>query len=244
MGLPKGNDLTSLSGLKDHWTANALPMHIIDNPHAPGFMFQQYRSVDENSVAAYEALAKLKNKDGTPLANVDFFDELRGASEEWQITVDRFLVPLAIQAAAEKNKLPVAINVHICSLIDDIFQQIVQEAMSKAGVDKKDIWFEIVEPHVPTDAQIIKLKNLSKRTNPDSGFALIIDDHDFEKGEDRLRRLAPFCDIVKFDMDKAEIGYEFFKTHYPHLKIVIERVTFNDRDTAFAKYPGVLVQGI
>jgi len=221
-----------------------LQMEIWDSPHPPGFMFQQYRSFDDKKASPYEALAILKNADGSSLANNLFFDELRGMDPEWQLAVDRFLVPLAIKAAADKKRLPVAVNVHVSSLINEEFLKLVRQTMAACGLNQTDVLFEIVEPHIPSAEQVEKLAAISIRTNPENGFSLIIDDHDFETGEDRLRLLAPFCDMVKIDMSQAAEGFTLLQNSYPHLGIVLERVTFNDRDLIFALYPGVLVQGI
>lgn len=219
-------------------------MEIWNNPNPPSFMFQQYRTVDENQVTAYEALAILKNADGSSLANNLYFDQLRNMDSEWQISVDRYLVPLAIKAAADKKRLPVAINVHVATLCDDKFLSVMYAAINAAELKKSDVMFEIVEPHVPTRDQVRCLEKLSARMVGDQGFVLIIDDHDFETGDDRLERLAPVCDMVKIDKKDAKPGVKILQDKYAHLSIVVERVTFNDRQNVFADHPGVLVQGI
>lgn len=222
---------------------NEIKMEIWDNPHPPAFKFQQYRAADETKILPYEALAILKNADGSQLANAAYFDQLRDMTPEWQIAVDRFLVPLAIQCAAEKKRLPVAVNVHLASLFDEIFMKAIDLVIDKSGLQKNQVMFEIVEPHVPNEEQIAKLTDISSRTT-ENGFALIIDDHDFDSGHERLRLLAPFCDMVKIDLVQAAEGFQLLRTNYPHLSIVLERVTFNDREDVFAKYPGVFAQGI
>ncbi len=219
-------------------------MEIWDHPHRPGFMFQQYRDVDENKITAYEALAILKNADGTPLANNIYFDRLRDMPADWQVRADKFLVPLAIKAAAEKKRLPVAVNVHLASLCDSEFLTLVEDVISSTDLKKSDVMFEIVEPHVPTRDQARCLEKVSARLIGDEGYVLIIDDHDFENGEDRLAGLALVCDMVKIDMKDTKPGVELIRDRYPHLSIVVERVTFNDRKNVFASYPGVLTQGI
>ena len=239
--MPQKNNLALKPESKQEIDAS---MEIWNNPHKPGFMFQQYRSIDEAKVSPYEVLAILKNADGSPLANSIYFDELRQMSSEWQIEADRYLVPLAIQAAVEKKRLPVAVNIHLATLFDDGFLDVMRLLIQKMGIEQKNVLFEIVEPHVPTDEQIKKLKDISARTNPESGFVLIIDDHNFETGHDRITLLAPFCDMVKIDMDQAPDGFQFLRKNYPHLSIVLERVTFNDREKVFTLYPGVAVQGI
>lgn len=219
-------------------------MEIWDHPHRPGFMFQQYRDVDENKVTAYEALAVLKNADGSALANNIYFDRLRDMPSEWQVKADKFLVPLAIAAAVEKKRLPVAVNVHLSSLCEPEFLALVDDLIDTKALKKGDVMFEIVEPHVPTREQVRCLEKISSRLIGDKGYVLIIDDHDFEIGEDRLEGLAPVCDMVKIDMKDAKPGVEILKSRFSHLSIVVERVTFNDRENIFANYPGVLTQGI
>lgn len=223
---------------------NELQMEIWDYPYRPGFMFQQYRALDESKTFAYEALAILKNADGSPLPNAVFFDQLRNMDEAWHIEVDRFLVPLAIIAAAEKKRLPVAVNVHLATACDAKFIKLVTEVIKQSGLKQSDVLFEIVEPHVPTRDQVRCLEKISARLVGPEGFTLIIDDHDFETGEERLQNLAPVCDMVKIDMKDTKPGIDLIKSQYPHLSVVVERVTFNDRDNVFALYPSVFVQGI
>lgn len=219
-------------------------MEIWNNPNPPGFMFQQYRTVDENQVTAYEALAMLRNPDGSPLPNGLYFDQLRNMDSEWQIAVDRYLVPLAIKAAADKKRLPVAVNVHVATLCDDKFLNLVHAMIETACLKNSDVMFEIVEPHVPTRDQVRCLEKLSARLLGERGFVLIIDDHDFETGDERLEMLAPVCDVVKIDKKDAKPGVKILQDKYSHLSIVVERVTFNDRQNVFADHPGVMVQGI
>lgn len=218
--------------------------NIWDNPILPSFKFQKYRAVQEDKSLPYEILAILKNADGTPLANDKYFDSLRIMDEKSQARVDRFLTPLAIRAAFGKKRFPVAINIHLATLCDDGFQAEVMALLADLKIPHQNIMFEIVEPHVPTDIQIEALNKISARINRDTGFKLIIDDHDFDSGHDRLSLLAPYCEMVKIDLPQAEAGVPYLKTHYPHLQIVLERVTFNDREDVFARYPGVVVQGI
>ena len=227
----------SNSGTKDQ-------MEIWNNPNPPGFMFQQYRAVDEKTVTAYEALAILKNPDGSLLPNSHYFDQLRNMDSQWQVAVDKYLVPLAIRTAAEKKRIPVAVNVHVAALCDDDFLKLVHDMMGEAGLKNSDVLFEIVEPHVPTREQMRCLEKISARLIGVEGFVLIIDDHDFETGHDRLENLAPVCDMVKIDMKDARPGVEILRGQHPHLSIVVERVTFNDREKIFASYPGVFTQGI
>lgn len=225
-------------------TTEKIPkMEIWDNPHLPSFKFQQYRCMDAEERLPYEALAILKNPDGTPLENALYFDKVRTMNGDWQIAVDKFLVPLAIKAAAEKKRLPVAVNLHLVTLFEPGFLQEIERVITEAGITKKDVMLEIVEPHVPTPEQAESLKDISSRTN-EKGFTLIIDDHDFQTGQDRLRLLAPYCEMVKIEMCHAPDCFEILRREYPHLKIVLERVTFNDREKVFETYPGVLVQGI
>ncbi len=219
-------------------------MEIWEHAHLPGFMFQQYRDIDENKITAYEALAILKNADGSSLANSIYFDRLRDMNAELQVKADKFLVPLAIKAAAEKKRLPVAVNVHLATLCDNEFLSMIDDVISSAELKKSDILFEIVEPHIPVREQVRCLEKISSRLIGDDGYVLIIDDHDFETGEERLKCLASVCDMVKIDMKDAKPGIEIIRNSYPHLSIVVERVTFNERQNVFASYPGVLTQGI
>lgn len=220
-----------------------LTMELWDNPHLPAFKFQQYRAADETKILPYEALAILKHPDGSALTNDIFFDQLRAMTPDLQIAVDRFLVPLAIKCAAEKKRLPVAVNVHLASLFDAKFMKSIDIVIEQSGLHKHQVLFEIVEPHVPNAEQVEALKALSSRTTAD-GYSLIIDDHDFEHGHDRLRLLAPLCEIVKINLAQAAEGHALLRKAYPHLKIVLERVTFNERDDVFTRYPDVYVQGI
>ncbi len=232
-----------VQGISQLFKGDRLRMEIWENPHKPGFKFQQYRS-DTGKTCPYEALAVLKNFDGTPLANDLYFDTLRNMDPAWQLEVDRYLVPLAILEAAGKKRLPVAVNVHLTSLIEDKFMSLIDAVMQECGLTHKDVMFEIVEPHVPTPDQAAALRKISSLHNKQDGFVLIIDDHSFKDGHERLQRLAPLCEMVKIDMEQASDGVAYLRQHYPHLEIVLERVTFNDREQVFAMYPGVSVQGI
>lgn len=224
-------------------TEKIIQMEIWENPYPPSFKFQQYRCFDESERLPYEALAILKNPDGTPLENALYFDKVRTMDGDWQIAVDKFLVPMAIKAAAEKKRLPVAVNLHLVTLFEPGFLQEIERVITGAGLKKRDVMLEIVEPHIPTPEQAEALKEISSRTKED-GFTLIIDDHDFLTGEERLRLLAPYCEMVKIEMGHAPDCFDSLRRDYPHLKIVLERVTFNDRESVFETYPGVLVQGI
>ena len=224
-------------------TEQKIQMEIWENPQPPSFKFQQYRSVDEEKQLPYEALAILKNPDGTALENALYFDKVRTMNGDWQIAVDKFLVPLAIKAAAEKKRLPVAVNLHLVTLFEPGFLQEIERVIKEEGIAKKDVMLEIVEPHIPTPEQAEALKDISSRT-AQNGFTLIIDDHDFQTGDERLRLLAPYCEMVKIEMCHAPDCFDTLRRDYPHLKIVLERVTFNDREKIFEAYPGALVQGI
>lgn len=230
--------------MQENRSESSVQMEIWKNPNPPSFMFQQYRMVDESQVTAYEALAILRNADGSALANNLYFDQLRNMDSEWQVAVDKYLVPLAIKAAAQKKRLPVAVNVHVATLCNAQFLQMVKDTIAEGGLRNSDVLFEIVEPHVPTREQIKSIEKISSLTTGEKGFVLIIDDHDFETGRDRLEKLAPLCEMVKIDMKDAKPGVEILRGEYSHLSIVLERVTFNDRAAVFSQYPGVLVQGI
>ncbi len=222
----------------------ALPFEIDiwNRPFAPGFTFQKYNSL-ENAAPPHEALAVLKTADGLSLSNKDYFDAIRAGDAKTQIRVDRFLIPLAVESAVRSGILPVAVNVHLATLLGDGFADFAEDLLDTYNLDRRAILYEIVEPHVPSAKQAAQLERLSSRANPEKGFVLIIDDYNFQDGTERLHALAPFAEIVKIDLDHASVGIGPMLKAYPHLSVVLENVAADDHHSVLRQYPGVAVQG-
>jgi EAL domain-containing protein (putative c-di-GMP-specific phosphodiesterase class I) len=208
-----------------------------------GFYFQAYHRGVTQDPPVQEALAILIGPEGKKIPNGDFFDRLREMPDEWQIAVDRYLIPQAISAALDEGRLPVAVNLHLSTLTDPAFPEFVAAIFGNLGLTRDDVFFEVVEPHVPDTAQLTALKAISSRLDPEHGLTLIVDDHDFATGEERLRRLAPFCEMVKIDHEAARAHLPGLRKRHPDLSIIIERVDSAMRAAVLAEFQGVAVQG-
>ena len=217
---------------------------VTGHAYAPRFHFQKYHS-NEAGVYPFEALAILKDAEGAIISNDYFFDRLRMMPEELQVRIDRTLVPLAIRQAVAVKKLPVAVNVHLATLVDLDFQDEMDDLLDALDLPRDQVMFEIVEPHAPTPAQCVRLKRFSSRTNAERGYTLILDDHNFDTGGERLALLSPYIDMLKTNLEyMTHARMDFLRATHPHLTIVLERVSAADREAVYERFKGVAVQGL
>ncbi len=165
----------------------------------------------------------------------DFFQGVRGRRESLQ--TDLFLFGKALDYANDQDDAigSFSFNIDLSSALDPSFAARASLICSARGFfDRTKIFFEITEhAEIPEGARVNVLRNFKAQ-----GFKLAIDDFNpyIPEQVERLEKLAPYADIIKFDhamiekcaRERGEDVYDTisrFRELYPDQLFVQEGMT-------------------
>lgn len=109
--------------------------------------FQPILDLSNNKVCHYEALARIRNKDGTIVSPGSFID----VADRFKITglIDRVIIEKAMRLQAEKHRqgdiITLSINLSGRDLGDEEFLSFIQSRINETGADPDYLIFEITE---------------------------------------------------------------------------------------------------
>lgn len=210
--------------------------------------FQPIVSLREQKIDQYEALARFKNEDGTPVPTQKIIDSAEKAGSVNMIT--DFIFKLICSLIAKKRNLKVSFNFSHSLLNDTNYPEKFYLECACQGVDPKNIEIEISEK--VTKDQLIQCERFLKKAK-EYGFSISLDD--FGAGNIQLESLGLFnFDTIKLDRSIVDgIGHNEVKRRSLHhiltsilrldVNIICEGVEKKADLNLLKKYNDIGVQG-
>lgn len=210
--------------------------------------FQPIVSLRDQKIDQYEALARFKNEDGTPVSTQKIIDSAEKAGAISTIT--DFIFKLICSLIAKKINLKVSFNCSHHLLNDTNYPEKFYLECACQGVNPKNIEIEISEK--VTKDQLLQCERFLKKAK-EYGFSISLDD--FGAGNIQLESLGLFnFDTIKIDRSIVDgIGYDRYKRQRLHttlteilklnVNVICEGVEKMADLNFLKKYKGVGIQG-